>query len=112
MEGVRIERVTYRRLRNLGGYENDAVEATAAVERGEMPEQALMKLAEWVHDRLGLSLDQVRALERRGRELKEEIGQLEDTIGILQGNWEVVRQRSAEKGLDVDALVAELRLPF
>ena len=107
---MRIQTVSYRRLRNLGNFENDAVEATAAVERGETPEQALAKLADWVHERLGMSPDAIRLMEDRGRRLKDEIARLETNLEIARGAWVQARAVLAEQGTDADALVSQI--PF
>lgn len=49
---MKIITVEYRRLRNLGNYENETVGATAEVQDGETPEEALEKLKVFVAEQL------------------------------------------------------------
>jgi hypothetical protein len=49
---MKIVTVEYKRLRNLGNYENETVGASAQVEDGETPEEALEKLKVFVADKL------------------------------------------------------------
>ena len=41
---MRISRVVYRRIKNLGNYENEAVEWIAEVNEGEDPQEVTAKL--------------------------------------------------------------------
>lgn len=45
---MKIITVTYGRTVNLGNYESARLDATAEVERGETPEDALGRLREWI----------------------------------------------------------------
>lgn len=47
---MKILTVEYRRLKNLGNYENETIGAVAQVEAGETPEQALEKLKVFVSE--------------------------------------------------------------
>jgi hypothetical protein len=49
---MKITAVRYRKLISLPGYENKAIEAEAAVEPNEAPEDALLLLSQWVHEQL------------------------------------------------------------
>ncbi len=109
---MKIQTVTYGRLRNLGNYENDRVESTAVVERGETPEQALVKLADWVHERLGLSMEDIRQMERHGREVQEEVRLIEEKLGLLRGNYDAFKAVLAARGVDLDSLFQDAQLPF
>lgn len=50
---MKIERISFRKLITTGNFSNKALEATAAVEDGETPEQALDHLTLWVEAQLG-----------------------------------------------------------
>jgi hypothetical protein len=76
---MKIETVTYRKLVSGPGYNNKAVEATAAVEKGETPEDALLGLTAWVHAQLdGTTTMGVR-------ELREEVDFLHRQKQQLRG---------------------------
>lgn len=45
---IGVHKVTYRRLKNLGNYENETVEVEAIVLAGQTPEQVLRTLRNWV----------------------------------------------------------------
>ena len=52
---MRITTITYARLRNLGRYENERLEATAEVAEGETAEEVARYLRAWVEQQLGLA---------------------------------------------------------
>ncbi len=51
---MRIIKIKYRRLVNLGNFENASLEAIAEVEPGESEESAFQKLRAWVLDQLNV----------------------------------------------------------
>ena len=71
-----ITEVKYGRLKSKPGYENERVEATAAVEYHQTPEQTLANLQDWVNRQLDLPEEAV-ALAQKVAELKQEVEQLE-----------------------------------
>lgn len=60
---MRITSLTYRRVRNLGNYQSEALDATADLAPAETPEEALDALRDWVHERLGLRAPSVAPAE-------------------------------------------------
>lgn len=50
---MKITKITYQAVKNLGNYESERLEASADVEEGEDPDDAALKLRRWVN----LSLD-------------------------------------------------------
>lgn len=51
---VKITSITYRRIKNLGNYENEQIEATALVSGGNVDVEAA-KLKRWVIEKLALN---------------------------------------------------------
>lgn len=50
---MKITKINYQAVKNLGNYESERLEASADVEEGEDPDDAALKLRRWVN----LSLD-------------------------------------------------------
>lgn len=49
---MKIETITYKRVKNLGNYENETFQATATVTEADDPETAAKKLREFVNSQL------------------------------------------------------------
>lgn len=79
---MQITQVHYQKLVNLGDYENERFGAWATVEQGEVPEEALEALKQWV-------LEQGDA----AREVKETIAKLQVQLENLEFK---LRERSRE----------------
>lgn len=52
---MKITTITYRRVKNLGNYESEALEATAEIDDTEVAYEAHENLRLWVLKRLGIS---------------------------------------------------------
>lgn len=46
---MKITTISYQAVKNLGNYESERLEATADVEEGETPDDAALKLRQWVN---------------------------------------------------------------
>lgn len=46
---MKITRLNYQAVKNLGNYESERLEASADVEEGEDPKDAALKLRQWVN---------------------------------------------------------------
>ncbi len=53
-DDMKIKKVTYQRVSNLGGYETERLEAEADVAANEKPEAVAESLKKWVHGQLGI----------------------------------------------------------
>lgn len=63
---LQLKTVTYSRIKNIGNYENERVEAVAVVQPGEDPSEVLRGLKRFVLGSLGLEVkSKVREAERR-----------------------------------------------
>ena len=51
---MKVERITYKRIKNLGNYESETVEMTAIVDEDEEVEEAMNKLKDLVNWSLGI----------------------------------------------------------
>jgi hypothetical protein len=56
---MQIKNVTYKRIKNLGNYESEAVEITAEIDDDEGAISSALKLKEYVHQALGLQDEEV-----------------------------------------------------
>jgi hypothetical protein len=62
---MEITAVRYRKLVSRPGFTNEAIEAEAAVEVGENPEDVLLQLADWVNAHLdGRSCHDIQTLKQ------------------------------------------------
>jgi hypothetical protein len=85
----RIVTVGYRRLKNLGNYENEACEATADVGSDDDPNEVLAHIREWVSSQLG----EVVQFERRVRNLEERQYQANRDLVTARQALMSIRQR-------------------
>lgn len=46
---MKITKITYQAVKNLGNYESERLEASADIEEGEDPTDAALKLRRWVN---------------------------------------------------------------
>lgn len=51
---MKIQTITYKRVKNLGNYQSESVEATALVEESEDPGKAYDSLREWILRKLDI----------------------------------------------------------
>lgn len=49
---MRLTRIEYKRLSNLGNFENETISASAEIEDGEDAAEAMTQLRRWVAERL------------------------------------------------------------
>lgn len=91
---MRITTVRYRKLISGPGFENKAIEAEAAIEPGETPEDALLALSNWVHCQLnGEACMDVAELRREVNFLH---GQRQQLRGAVAGAEAEVRKLKDE----------------
>ena len=97
---MKINTVGYRRLKNLGNYENEAIEATALVEDWEDPAQTLDALRNWVEDQLGIR-ETVSSLHDQCNDLRHELEQLNSQIAAAGQKWQKIEEFLARLGVKV-----------
>ena len=54
-EPIHIHTLTYKRIKNLGNYESEALEATALVTLGDDPKECFLALKDYVEEQLKLN---------------------------------------------------------
>jgi predicted nucleic acid-binding Zn-ribbon protein len=100
-----ITSVCYSRLKNLGNYENERLDATTAVLEGQTPEDVHHQLKEWVHQQLGLSSSElqqeVQQLEDRRYDLRNDIQAIERRLEKLKQQWRDAKTLLTIHGIDV-----------
>ena len=97
---MKITAVSYRRLKNLGNYENEAVEATALVEDWEDSAQTLDALRSWVEDQLEIR-GTVKSLHDQRNDLRHELEQLNSQIAAAGQKWQKIEEFLARLGVKV-----------
>lgn len=96
---MQIQSVTYSRLVSTGRYENAKTGATARVEDGETPEEALVKLREWVTGQLDATAEESAEL----RERRCDLNRVEAELDRAKIRWERAKGFLAKHGLMVSA---------
>lgn len=93
---MKITTIRFRRLQSHAvGYGHDAVEAEAAVEAGETPEETMAALKAWVLTELA-SEARLRSLERNASHLETEVARLknerDDIVSDIERGRKVLRE--------------------
>jgi hypothetical protein len=86
---MNIETVTFRRLYNLGNYENESIEASAIVDE-HGPEHALETLRVWCDGQHKLELERLGKAEDQRRAIAEHeytLSSLKTDIAAMERAW-------------------------
>ncbi len=51
---MEIQSITYRRMKNLGNFENETIEITSLVQQGDVPDTVLEQMRAWTTAQLGI----------------------------------------------------------
>lgn len=101
---MKITKINYQAVKNLGNYESERLEASAEVEEGEDPIQAVGNLRAWVEERLQMR-EEVKNLEEEHRDLVAK-------VALVKARWEKVQQFFQKLGLSLDAIKDDDGIPF
>lgn len=102
---MKIERVSYSYLSNLGDYSNERIEMEARLEEGEIPEDAIAALKDRVH---ALAGEHIQRLEQRRYQIRQEIEQLHKRLEQARVDWEAVAEFLRAQGIKPNAPAAPL----
>jgi len=105
---LRIKSVGYHRLKNLGNYENEKLEAVAQVQEEDNLEEVVLGLKEFVSSQLSLPEDLRNRLSSYKREtaiLEDRVKHLEQKLLGLQGRWIEAKKVLAAHGVEVEELL-------
>lgn len=58
---MKIETITYKRVKNIGNYQSEAFEASATIREGEDPQEASQDLIAFVLAQLDIDLPVIKA---------------------------------------------------
>lgn len=97
---MKIDRVTYHYLVNLGDYQNERIELSAVLEEGESPEEAISKLKEQV---LAIAGEKWQTLEDQRYELAKQVRDLEKKLKKAQADWDAMAEFLRTQGIKPDA---------
>lgn len=100
---MRIDRVTYHYLANLGDYQNERIELSAVLEEGETPEEAIAKLKQQV---LAMAGKSYQSLEKERWNLAQEVKKLEEKLKKAQADWDAMAEFLRVQGIKPDAPIS------
>lgn len=109
---MKIERIEYRQLKTFGNYENETVGATAVLEDGESPSDALADLKQWVRNELAMSISGRETRQQTRYEIESqqrELDALNESIETAKAKWDKAKAFLEKHGLQVDLYEA---MPF
>lgn len=99
---MKITTLSFRQLRSGPGYEHRAVEATAILEDGETPEEALDDLQQWVARQIGADQDSLRRIQFEIERLKDTERNLTGEVAAYRERWARARAFLERHGLSTD----------
>jgi len=108
---VKTKIISYKRVKNLGNYENETLELTAEIEEWEDPDEAVSVLQARVNSSLGLS-DAVKKLENRHDELMTELLQLDRITEAARLKWQKVSAFMGKLGIPLETASCDDDIPF
>lgn len=108
---MRIERIIYKRLENLGNYSNEAIEATTLLDEGEDPTEAFKKLRTWAEDQIRVR-ESVAQMLAQHASLREDLEAHKARIELIAERWEILAQKLEGSNLTVQDLKNILDIPF
>lgn len=99
---MEIKTITFKRVLNIGNFENKHLELSAQLGDGENDEEAISLLMEKVERKLREPREkeivtQIQTLETRASSLKERISYYEERLGELKSKEEQLAQQNQEK---------------
>lgn len=98
---MKYQTINYKRLKNLGEYNNESVEATVIVEEGEDPIVVGQALKQSVLDLLGIE-ENVQKLAERKSYLEDENARLESHAQSAQERWNKIKDFMEKLGFNLD----------
>ncbi len=95
---MQVKTISYKRVLNLGNYENKHLELMAEVLDGEDDEAAISVIMEKVERKIreqkeSAIVTQIQSLETRANSLKERISYYEERLGELKSEHEQLNQQ-------------------
>lgn len=94
--------ITYRRVKNLGSYENESFELTVEVTESDNVDQVMDELRQTAFDRLGVK-EQVRDLDDRKEYLENQLMELQKQIDAARQKWNKITQFMSKLGMNPNA---------
>jgi len=93
---MKIIRVSYSGLSNLGDYSNERIDMTATVEEGELPEEVIKALKSRVTELLGTRYGH---LQSQIEDLKYGLRNYQTKVEKAKQNWQQVQEFLKAQGL-------------
>ena len=96
---MKITKVTYRALFNLGNYENETIEFETRLEENETPEEAIARLRDRAVACAGSNVEEN---ESKRRKLQVEVAGLERKMKETQKQWVEITDFLKAQGIKTD----------
>jgi PHD/YefM family antitoxin component YafN of YafNO toxin-antitoxin module len=106
---MKLVTVTYRRLYNLGNYENEVIEATADVNEYD-PAAVLIELKDWVelqHTELERQRGKVEAIGHAIHDHEYTLSSLKSDIAAMERQWIKAKELLEGMGVELPRLYHE-----
>ncbi|WP_414572707.1 hypothetical protein [Nostoc sp. CCY 9925] len=102
---MEVKTITFKRVLNIGNFENKHLELSAQIGDGEDDEEAISLLMEKVERKLREPrekeiVNQIQTLESRANSLRERISYYEERLGELKSKHEESQQQPQEPDPD------------
>lgn len=108
---MRIQSLTYKRLVNLGDYNNETFEATALLSEGDDIYQAALEIRSFVEGQIAVR-ETVYEMLARHHALTTEVENLQNQVHNIDSCWQELAKRLKDTDVTVDELKHILSAPF
>ena len=108
---MRIESLTYKRLVNLGNYNNETFEAVALLNENDDINQAATDLRQFVERQIAVR-ETVEDMLARHHALSIEVENLQNQVDNIDSSWQKLALRLDGTGITIEELKHILSAPF
>jgi hypothetical protein len=108
---MKIQSISYKRLYNLGDFNNETLDVTASIEDGEDAAKTAIELRLFVVSQIGVQ-DRIHEWEKRQIQLKQEIELLEGQCQRAQERWNKIEAFLQKLGVKLEQLNVVDDIPF
>lgn len=108
---MRIEHISYKRLVNLGSYNNETFEATAVVEVGDNASAAAEELRNFVEQQVAVR-ETIEQMLAQHHALEQEVEKHKDRVRLIREQWNILAEKLEGNNLTVGEILAIIEIPF
>lgn len=108
---MKIQTITYRRMKSVDDYNTEVLEAIASIDDDEDPDQAILALRDRVNRQLSIS-ESVAELKNTQTFLEQQNAQLEANIAAATERWQRIQQFMEKLGIKLKDVPFADDIPF